>query len=194
MRKLFCLLLCCLFWQLSTVCAAPAPVITAHFQLSYTDQAEMPYYELSGTAAYRIQLTKVKQEKSYKRSVELQILDQTGKSEFTTEISGNGTDFYFLTSRTDTAVPDLAYVFLDGTGAFLNDFRIIGQVNGQFQELFTYGDLPEEARIVLGSYCRVGQVPGKSGYAVMLSGGSGWAKLRWDGSRYCCEKWGSHQR
>lgn len=199
MRKvLYSSLLVFCFWlaggSVFSPVEAESPINTAHFILSYSGSTQMPYYTTDGSVPYQIELTVASRKKdpSALPGVRLGLVDRSGAEVFSTFLNGNGTTFYFLTNRPGAEVPDLVYLFQDGTGFYVGDFRIIGKVDGKFQELFNAKELSEDARILLSGQLHVLQSHYNGKYALLLSSQAAWATLVWDGTHYVFES--VHQR
>lgn len=148
------------------------------YKYFYLEQSsnKLPYYKLP----YNIVINKVDFSKS-----NLSIIDNNSKSLFSMDIIGPGKSFYFVNTR--DKMNDLVYFFTDGSGHFLNDFKIVGEKDGKLQKLFDIYDIPANVLDDIVAGCQMSIYRSESDglvYIVLSSVSGKGISISWDGQKY----------
>jgi len=116
------------------------------------------------------------------------IKDADNRRIFSLDVIGGyiGQSFWYITHLRGTAEPELVYFFVDGTGNYLNDFKIIGTLpNGSLGVLFDINALPPE-RLPLGANCTL-KIQQTKRMELLLSSNTGYMSIYWKDGVFACD-------
>ncbi|WP_196590504.1 hypothetical protein [Pectinatus frisingensis] len=142
---------------------------------------EKMVYDMAGKGyLYNILITREKGAKT-----KLFIIDMDLNVLFKTTILGNGYSFYFANTRDNKS--DLIYYFIDGSGGFLNDFKIIGEKDNKVQELFDVSSISKGAFSNIAKGCQMKIYKSQSDNLVhidLISDNRIGISIYWNGGKY----------
>lgn len=108
----------------------------------------LQYHEDNKNRLYKICIEKINTNMS-----NLSIINKHRNIIYSTTIYGLGNKIYFVKIR-DNKI-DIIYFFVDGSGAFLNDFKIIGEQDGKIKELYDIKNIPSDKLENVSKGCRM---------------------------------------
>ena len=116
------------------------------------------------------------------------IRDTDNNSVFSLDVIGGyiGQSFWYITHLRGTAEPELVYFFVDGTGNYLNDFKIIGTLpSGSLGVLFDINALPPD-RLPLGANCTL-TIKQAGRTELLLNSNTGYMSIYWKDGAFACD-------